>query len=57
MSSKTGGVRMRKMIESGKIIRGGQCIDLYNQTVHDDIFVTITTRIDQCNHYWVSVEI
>lgn len=47
---KTGGVRLEKMQ------RGGQCIDLYNQTVWEDVFVTITTRVDQCNHYWVTIE-
>lgn len=34
--------------------RGGQCIDLYNQKVYDDIFVTIITKVNQCNHYWVT---
>ena len=48
---------MRKMLRSGMVsARGGLCIDLYNQTVWHDIFVTVTTRIDECNHYWVSVE-
>ncbi len=54
--TKTGGIRMKKMLESGKVSRVGQCIDLYNQEVVDDIFVTITTRIDACNHYWVVVD-
>lgn len=46
---------MSKLLESGKLpIRGGQCIDLYNMCVWQDVFVTITTRVDQCNHYWVT---
>ena len=57
MGTRTGGERMRKMLRSGMVsARGGLCIDLYNQTVWHDIFVTVTTRIDECNHYWVSVE-
>lgn len=55
MNNKTGGIRMVTLLQSGLVNRGGQCIDLYNQAVHDDIFVSITTRIDQCNHYWVTV--
>ena len=45
---------MEAMLDSGKVTRGGQCIDLYNQAVYDGVFVTITTRVDECNHYWVS---
>ena len=47
---------MSQMLESHKVTNmgGGQCIDLYNQQVYDDVFVTVTTRIDQCNHYWVT---
>lgn len=54
---KTGGKRMITLLQSGnlRITGGGQCIDLYNQQVWQDIFVTITTRVDQCNHYWVTV--
>lgn len=49
---RTGGKRMEKMLASGVVMaKDGQCIDLYNQKVADDIFVTITTRVDQCNHY------
>ena len=51
----TGGLRMKKMLASGVVMaKDGQCIDLYNQKVTDDIFVTITTRFDSCNHYWVT---
>ena len=47
---------MITLLQSGNLrIRGGECIDLYNQQVLQDIFVTITTRVDQCNHYWVTV--
>lgn len=54
-SKRTGGVRMAEMLSSGRLkFRGGYCIDLYNQQVFDDMFVTITTRVDQCNHYWVT---
>ena len=28
-------------------------LDCYNQSVLKDIAITITTRIDHCNHYWV----
>ena len=27
-------------------------LDCYNQSVLKDIAITITTRIDHCNHYW-----
>lgn len=47
---------MRKILESGFPMRGGLCLDLYNQSVWDGVFVTITTRVDQCNHYWVTIE-
>ena len=54
-NKKTGGIRMKNLLESGKVrIRGGQCLDLYNMQVWQDIFITITTRVDQCNHYWVT---
>lgn len=54
---KTGGVRMKRLLESGVLPhKGGVCIDLYNQAVWDDVFVTITTRVDLCSHYWVTVE-
>lgn len=56
MNKKTGGIRMQKLMESGVIpLRGGQCLDLYNQVVCGDVFVTVTTRVDQCNHYWVTI--
>ena len=52
----TGGVRMKEVLESGKVTKVGQCIDLYNQNVIDDVFVAITTRVDTSNLYWVTVE-
>lgn len=53
--SITGGVRMANVINEGKIrCKGGQCIDLYNQQVHDGIFVSITTRIDTSTLYFVT---
>lgn len=52
----TGGVRMKEVLKSGKVSKVGQCIDLYNQEVIDDCFVTITTRVDTSNLYWVTVE-
>lgn len=52
----TGGVRMKEVLESGKVTKVGQCIDLYNQNVIDDVFVAITTRVDTSNLYWITVE-
>lgn len=54
-SGLTGGVRMAQVIDDGKIkFKGGQCIDLYNQQVHDGEFVSMTTRIDTSNLYFVT---
>lgn len=54
-SKRTGGIRMAQMLSSEKVkFRGGQCIDLWDQQVLGDVFVTVTTRVDQCNHYWVT---
>lgn len=49
----TGGKNLKAMIEQGKIpIKGGVCIDLYNQCVHEDFFTTILCGIDfRCMHY------
>ena len=54
-SKRTGGIRMKKMLDSGllKVVGGGNFIDLYNMIVLDDIACSITTRVDSCNHYWV----
>lgn len=47
--------RLKKIIESGKLsLRGGQCIDCYNQKILDDIHITITARYDDGNK-WVTV--
>lgn len=50
----TGGVRMQRLMTSGKIngIRGGQTLDLYNQATIPRECCTITTRIEHSNHYW-----
>lgn len=49
--------RLRKLIKSGKVpIRGGVMLDCYNQSVVEDYSVTITTRINSANHYYVIEE-
>ena len=49
--------RLMKLIESGKVpIRGGVMLDCYNQRAVEDYSVTITTRIDNANHYFVIEE-
>ena len=46
-----------KLIESGKVpIRGGVMLDCYNQRAVEDYSVTITTRINSANHYYVIEE-
>ena len=45
---------MQNLIEKGIPYRGGECIDLYNQRTYKGVFVAVTTRIDGCNHYWVT---
>lgn len=50
----TGGVRMKKLLQSGKVDRYYLYIDAYNQTVNT-ISGTILTRISESNHYFVSV--
>ena len=48
-------IRLEKLIRSGKIaLRGGQCLDCYNQQVHDGIHIAITARYDDGNK-WVTV--
>lgn len=43
------------MIREGKIPnRGGVFIDAYNQSINEDIAMTITTRVNTCNHYYVT---
>lgn len=28
-------------------------LDAYNLSATKDVSVTVTTRIDRCNHYWI----
>ena len=47
--------RLVKMIREGRIPnRGGVFIDAYNQSINEDIAMTITTRVNTCNHYYVT---
>lgn len=49
--------RLVKMIREGKIPnRGGVFIDAYNQSINEDIAMTITTRIDASNSVYVTDE-
>jgi hypothetical protein len=49
--------RLVKMIREGKIPnRGGVFIDAYNQSINEDIAMTITTRTNTSNHYYVTDE-
>lgn len=53
--SATGGVRMGQLLtNSGGWIRDAAILDCYNQRLFHNIFPTVTTRIDHCNHYWVT---
>lgn len=43
------------MIREGRIPnRGGVFIDAYNQSINEDIAMTITTRVNAGNHYYVT---
>ena len=47
--------RLQKMINAGIIPdRGGVFIDAYNQHINESIAMTITTRVNTCNHYYVT---
>ena len=35
-------------------IGGGVFIDAYNQHINESIAMTITTRVNTCNHYYVT---
>lgn len=49
--------RLVKMIREGRIpSRGGVFIDAYNQSINEDIAMTITTRIDASNSVYVTDE-
>ena len=44
------------MFREGKIPnKGGVFIDAYNQSISEDIAYTITTRVNTCNHYYVTI--
>lgn len=46
---------MQNLLSNGKVsFKGGLCIDLYNQSVHENYFVTITEKIDSSNLYWLT---
>lgn len=48
--------RLKTLIgKRGGQLRHGTFIDCYNQQLFQDFATTITTRIDHCNHYYVSV--
>lgn len=47
---------MKALLESDQVNKVGQCIDLYNLNVVDDIFVTITAKVHSSNLYWITVE-
>ena len=38
----------------GGWMRNAVILDCYNQRLFYDVFPTVTTRIDHCNHYWVT---
>lgn len=43
------------MVEEGKIPnRGGVFIDAYNQSINEEIAMTITARVITCNHYYIT---
>lgn len=54
--SATGGVRIAKLLtaNSGGWMRNAVILDCYNQRLFYDVFPTVTTRIDHCNHYWIT---
>ena len=43
--------RLQTLIGKGKINKEGQCVDLYNVMTHDDVFCSITTRVDASIYY------
>lgn len=46
--------RLVKMIREERIPNRGVFIDAYNQSINEDIAMTITTRVNTCNHYYVT---
>ena len=49
----TSKLRRGRVQGGGGQLEHADMLDCYNQSVLKDIAVTITTRIDHCNHYWV----
>jgi site-specific DNA-cytosine methylase len=43
--------RMQTLFDKGQINKEGQCIDLYNVITHDDVFCSVTTRVDASIYY------
>ena len=41
------------MDKGGGVLEHADMLDCYNQQVMKNVSVTITRRIDHCNHYWV----
>lgn len=57
MSTMTGGKRMKKLLDSGKLkYGGGICIDLYNQSVSEGISFTIRTTVDSSSMMYITEE-
>ena len=54
--SATGGVRIAKLLTANREgwMRNAVILDCYNQRLFYDVFPTVTTRIDHCNHYWIT---
>ena len=53
--NKTGGVRLEKLVDSGKLpFRGGIFLDTYNQRYCEGFSGTILTGIDFRNMYYVT---
>lgn len=54
--SANGGVRMAKLLTTnrGGWMRNAVILDCYDQRIIQDVFPTITTRIDHCGHYWIT---
>ena len=46
--------RLVKLVrDRGGVLEHADMLDCYNQQVMKNVSVTITTRLDHCNHYWV----
>lgn len=44
---------VKLLMDRGGVLEHADMLDCYNQQVMKNVSVTITTRIDHCNHYWV----